>query len=312
MPAGPTSVTRRSLRRESADGSQVGVAAGHRRGERRKVADDEGVTGSRRRSGAVEDGVLEQDLVLQGPQRRTWLEPELFGERLAHTGVGAQRVGLAAAAVERGDERGPQPLAERVLTRRALRARRRPRRRHRDRASPRAGPRRARAGPPRAGHGAGRPTRRRRRRGEHHRGTSPAPWCTRRAPPPDRHRSAVAPPRRPSGARRAHRLRSGSTFSTYPARVPETSDPSPSDRRSRETFVCNGLRAMPTASSAHRSSISRSVRTMTPLRARAGRAARSSCPAAPGPTTPSRCSSTGPSTETEITPQARARPVTAP
>ena len=52
--------------------------------------------------------------MLQGPQRRTWLEPELLGERCAHAGVGGQRVGLAAAAVERGDERGPQPLAQGV------------------------------------------------------------------------------------------------------------------------------------------------------------------------------------------------------
>ena len=52
--------------------------------------------------------------MLQGPQRRTWFEPELLGERLSYACVGAQRVGLAAAAVQRSDQRGPQPLAQRV------------------------------------------------------------------------------------------------------------------------------------------------------------------------------------------------------
>jgi hypothetical protein len=72
----------------------------------------------RRRSkqaGPIEDGILEEDLLFQTPKRWAWLEPELLGERHTHAGVGAQRVGLATTAVERRDERGPQPLAEWVL-----------------------------------------------------------------------------------------------------------------------------------------------------------------------------------------------------
>ena len=93
----------------------------------------------------------------------------------------------------------------------------------------------------------------------------------------------------------------GSTSSVYPALVPVTSAGSPNARRNRDTFVCSTLRAVPTASSAQRSSINRSVRTITP----ASRARRTSTSVVlPGRTamrSPSRCSSTTSSTDTAIT-----------
>ena len=55
-------------------------------------------------SNTVEGWVLQQDLLLQSPKRWAWLEAELFDERFTNTRVCTQRVGLAATAVERGDE----------------------------------------------------------------------------------------------------------------------------------------------------------------------------------------------------------------
>ena len=103
------------LRRALAHRSQVGVAAGHRRGESRKVTDDDGVHVVR-----SDDPVPSRT----GSWSRTWCSrarsagpgssPSCSASAVAHAGVGAQRVGLAAAAVEGGDERGPQPLAQGV------------------------------------------------------------------------------------------------------------------------------------------------------------------------------------------------------
>ena len=48
-------------------------------------------------------------------QLGAWLDPELLDEDLAGVAVGLQRVGLAAAAVQREHQLRVQPLTPRVL-----------------------------------------------------------------------------------------------------------------------------------------------------------------------------------------------------
>jgi hypothetical protein len=49
----------------------------------------------------VELTVLVQDAAFELAQLRSWLDPELADQDGAHLSVGPQRIGLAAAAVER-------------------------------------------------------------------------------------------------------------------------------------------------------------------------------------------------------------------
>ena len=51
-----------------------------------------------------------EDLLLELAQARAGLEPELVGEPGPDPLVGRQRVGLAARAVQRGDQQLPQPF----------------------------------------------------------------------------------------------------------------------------------------------------------------------------------------------------------
>ena len=62
-----------------------------------------------RRRGA-ERGVVPEDLALELLQARARVEPEVLGEPCADALVGRERIGLAAGAVERGDQQRPQPL----------------------------------------------------------------------------------------------------------------------------------------------------------------------------------------------------------
>jgi len=62
----------------------------------------------------LERGVLGQDPLLEPAQRRTGVDTELVGQQRPRTGVGVQRVGLPAAAIEGQHEELPPPLAQRL------------------------------------------------------------------------------------------------------------------------------------------------------------------------------------------------------
>ena len=68
----------------------------------------------RRRAGPVERRVGVQDLAVQLPQRRARVGPQLVGESAPQRFVPLQRLGLAAAAVERPHQLAHEPLVGRV------------------------------------------------------------------------------------------------------------------------------------------------------------------------------------------------------
>ena len=76
--------------------------------------------GRPRRGGGIERGVVGEDRLVEVMQLGSWLDPELLDEDLARVAVGLQRVGLAAAAVQREHQLRVQPLAPRVLGRELL------------------------------------------------------------------------------------------------------------------------------------------------------------------------------------------------
>ena len=69
---------------------------------------------------AAQRGALAEELLLQGAQVRARFDAELVDQQPPHPGVRRERVGLPATAVQRRHERGPQPLAERVLSHQGL------------------------------------------------------------------------------------------------------------------------------------------------------------------------------------------------
>ena len=195
-----------------------------------------------------------------------------------------QGVALPAAAVELGDEQGPQPLAQRVGRDEVLElgdelaggARGRPARP----AVPPPGP----AGSPPTGAGAGAPTRASPGTGQSSPRKSASPWSQSSSTP-----AGVADPRSAAtcSASRSdehgidvHRVEPRAC-SRHPRRAPRPA--SPSARRSRDTFDCKVFGAAPCTSSGHRSSSSRSARTGVPAATRGAPAARSSCRPEPAP-----------------------------
>jgi hypothetical protein len=58
---------------------------------------------------------LLEDCELETDERGVRFDPQLFDERLAQPGVGAQRVGLATAAIQRHHELAGKTLPQRVL-----------------------------------------------------------------------------------------------------------------------------------------------------------------------------------------------------
>ena len=146
-----------------------------------------------------EVGIVVEDRRLQLDELRRRVEPELVGEQRSGPAEHAQRVGLAAAAVQ-GDHQPPgEALAQRVLVDRALELGAPPRCAGRARAGRRSGPPapRGAARPSAPPPGAPSPRRRRRR--------APA-----RATRPGRHRDGRA--RAPGSAARA--LRAAATWSS--------------------------------------------------------------------------------------------------
>ncbi len=69
----------------------------------------------RRDRGGGDRGVVREDRLLQPAQLGAWLERHLLGEHAPGLAVSLERVGLAAAAIEREHQLPPQPLPERVL-----------------------------------------------------------------------------------------------------------------------------------------------------------------------------------------------------
>ena len=100
MPPGPTTSTSRCASQHPRERGDVVVAADELGLQRREVP---------RRRGA-ERGVVLEDLALELLQARARVEPEVLGEPRADALIGGERVGLAAGAVERGDQQRPQAL----------------------------------------------------------------------------------------------------------------------------------------------------------------------------------------------------------
>ena len=102
-PAGPDDLDEPAGLEEARDGGDLGVAPDELGRQRRQVA-------GRR----AQRGVVLEHLLLELPQPRAGLEPEVVAQPRAGPAIGGERVGLAPGAVERGDQELPQPLAVRV------------------------------------------------------------------------------------------------------------------------------------------------------------------------------------------------------
>ena len=114
-PPGPTTTTSRCVASRSDRATSSAVATDELDGHRRQVADGVvPVDRDRRVPGGIERRVVDQDLLLELLQLRAGFEAELVGQPIADPLVRGQGVGLAAAAVERGDQQHPQALLERV------------------------------------------------------------------------------------------------------------------------------------------------------------------------------------------------------
>ena len=72
-------------------------------------------------------GVVREDRLLEPPELRPRLEPQLVGEHAPRLLERLERVGLAAAAVERQHQLPPEPLPEGVVRERRTERRRRAR-----------------------------------------------------------------------------------------------------------------------------------------------------------------------------------------
>ena len=116
LPAGWKCTPSRGRARGRADRRRAPGRRSRRRRSRRSVTARSGPgprRGSRPPRGA-EERVLLQDAALQRAQPGGRLEPELLVERRAERPVGAERLGLAAGAVEAEHQLAAQPLAQRV------------------------------------------------------------------------------------------------------------------------------------------------------------------------------------------------------
>ncbi len=125
VPPAPVSVSRRRPGRASSacTCSSSRTAADERRQRRGQARS------GREPAHRVERGIVREDPPLQLAELLARLEPELLDERLARVaGTTAERVGLAARAVEREHQLAGEALAQRVLARPPRRARRRARR----------------------------------------------------------------------------------------------------------------------------------------------------------------------------------------
>ena len=105
-----------------ADGERCEVLgpADERARPRRQVARH---TDRTRRRAGVERRALLQHLLLERPQVGARVDAELIDQQPPHPRVRRQGVGLAPGPVERGDQRRPEPLAQRMLARPVPRAR---------------------------------------------------------------------------------------------------------------------------------------------------------------------------------------------
>ena len=98
------------LAQKRRDPAELVVAADERRRRRGKVA-----AAPARDGNGGDRGIVREDRLLQPPQLWPRLEPQLVGEHAPRLLERLERVGLAAAAVERQHQLPPQPLAERVV-----------------------------------------------------------------------------------------------------------------------------------------------------------------------------------------------------
>ena len=109
-PGGPVSVTSRCSRSSSTHLGELLLATDERRRRGGQVA-----AAPRRDRGGGDRGVVREDRLLQPAQLGARLERHLLGEHAPGLAVSLERVGLAAAAIEREHQLPPQPLPERVL-----------------------------------------------------------------------------------------------------------------------------------------------------------------------------------------------------
>ena len=221
--------------------------------------------------------------------------PEFLDQDVPDPGVRGQRVGLAAVAVQRGDQRVPEALAQRMQLDKCLELP------DHVPAGPKLDPRREvvldqpeadllQAGPVRLQPGTVT-------------GVDKHLAAEERERLPGQLGGAGQVPALPQVARcrgeRDHPQRvdpAGSTSRMYPP-VPLMITPgSPSARRSWDTFDCSVFRPVVAAASAHRSSMSRSARTGAPASIASRTSTSVVFPDGSGSRAPSRRTSTGPST----------------
>ena len=287
MPPGPTTSTSRSRAQQLGQGGDLLVAPDELGRQRRQVPRRRGTVGSWRAGSWLR--TCRSSSVSRGPGSR----PSSSASRAPDPLVGRQRVGLAARAVQRGDQQLPQPLL--VGVRRdgglELADRRVPEPQPRrepglDAARTRASSSRARCGAaqsPAAGSTSPRKQRQRRR----------AQLARRRA---RRRRRAAAPRRRRRAARAARRRRPARPRAGSRRRRRRSAPDRPSARRSLATFDWSVLRRV--AAPAHRSSSEPvGAHGHAGLEREAHQQLRRSCRPAPAASRPSRLTSTGPSTE---------------
>ena len=101
------------------DLGELVLASDERRRRRGEIAAAPAVDGD-----GGDRGVVREDRLLKPPKLRPRLEPQLVGEHAPRLLERLERVGLAAAAVERQHQLPPQPLAEGVVRERRTERRR--------------------------------------------------------------------------------------------------------------------------------------------------------------------------------------------
>ena len=248
------------------------------------------------RAGAAADqGTCCRTLALQRLQVPARVEPELLGQDVPDPAVHGQRVGLAAVAVQRGDQRVPETLAQRMQLDEGFELP------GHVASGPQLDPGRKvvleqseadlfQAGPMRLQPGTVT-------------GVDKHVAAEERERLPDKSAaSARSPPCRRSLAvvarvtTRSASTRPGSTSRAYPPGTLVITPGTPSARRSWDTFDCSVFRPVVAATSAHRSSMSRSARTGAPASIASRTSTSVVFPDGSGTTAPSRRTSTGPST----------------
>ena len=118
MPPGPTISTSRLVASSSAQRGRPPVAPDELGRHRRQVPGRRaGLDGPVPRPGGAEQRVVDEDLLLELPERGPGSRPSSSASGCADPLVGGERVGLASRAVQRSDQQLPEALLVRVAPR---------------------------------------------------------------------------------------------------------------------------------------------------------------------------------------------------